>query len=140
LMACSLYLAAADEPAKPGDPLQDGTVWEGTYNRVEVLPNGRRRELNWDSKLKITERDGKDFKGELWLHKEELGMEVKGTVSERGVVTLKFAKEIKGDWRGDVVGKIRAGGSIKGKKLVIDLTIPGKPFQAKLRMEKVEEK
>lgn len=126
--------------AKLGDALESGTVWEGTYNRVEVLPNGRKHELNWDSKLKIAERDGKEFKGELWLNKETFGMEVKGTVSERGAVTLMYTKEIKGKWRGDVVGKIRVGGSLKGKKLVLDLMIPGKAFGAKLRMERVEDK
>jgi hypothetical protein len=61
-------------------------------------------------------------------------------VSEQGVVTLRFAKEIKGKWRGDVIGKIRARGTLKGKKLVLDMMIPGKPFQPKLRMETVEEK
>ena len=55
-------------------------------------------------------------------------------------MTLRFAKEIKGKWRGDVIGKIRARGTLKGKKLVLDMMIPGKPFQPKLRMEPVEEK
>ncbi len=140
LMACGLCQASPQQQPKQGDSLENGSVWEGTYNRVERLPNGKPDQLNTDGKLKITDRNGKDFKGELWLNNGEWGMELKGTVSDQGRVTIQFTKEIQGKWRKDWIGKARARGSVKGKKLVIDVMIPGQVFEAKLRVEKVEEK
>ena len=134
--------AAAATPAQdPAPRLAKGMTFEGTYNRVELLPGQKApHELNTDAKLTVTDVTGKAWEGDLWLLKGSLGMKVKGAVEPGGGVTLQFVKETQGKWRRDLIGKARGGGRVEGGKLNLKVLIPGENFEAVLRAERKEPK
>ena len=130
--------AKGQPAAKPGSPLlARDTTWEGVYVREELLPGGKKGRLNADARLEVKKRDGDKYEGELWIDNGKLGMQVEGTVSRDGAVTMAFKKDLVGDGklRKDIIGTGRGKGSVKDKQFDMTITIPNVNFKADLKVK-----
>jgi hypothetical protein len=118
----ALFLAAP--PGLAEDLAQPGTSWEGSVKLVEV-EKGRPKFSSTDSRLVIRTRDGDKFSGEFWCATNSRGLAIEGSVDKKGTVRFKVTKEIRGEWRKDLVANAAFLGKLKDKEIAGRFGVPG---------------
>lgn len=110
--------AAADDLAPAG------SRWEGSVKTVEVNM-GRSKFSSIDCSLLVRSRDGDKFTGEFWCDNNRKGLVIHGTIDKKGTMRFTVTKEIRGEWRKDLVDNAAFLGKAKGKEIEGRFGIPG---------------
>jgi hypothetical protein len=112
------HLAKPSKPVvKPtSDSLVVGSTWTGSW--IRIAPNRG----SGDVRLKITERKGTDFKGDLETDNGAGFWHVEGSV-KGNEIALRYVKRVRG--REDVVGNAVVDGVIRGDSLEMRFSIRG---------------
>jgi hypothetical protein len=100
--------------------MQADSQWEGS---MKGFKGKRSKSVN--APLLITEREGSGVSGELWWDNDYGGVELAGTISDRGTVVLKVTKEPKGTKNKDLVDNARLRGTVSGKQFTARFAVPG---------------
>jgi hypothetical protein len=106
-------LAASDAKGQPkaGDILEENSVWKGTASIGKTV--------SVDAELSVSERKGKDFKGQYKTENGANVLDVKGTI-ENDQIKFKYTKIVKSKKEfPNLVGQ-----EVKGKKIEAKLKWP----------------
>jgi hypothetical protein len=97
------------------DAAKKGTEWIGAHK--ETFTNGKR--FSTDVRLVILERNGVSFKGEYWIIDGSHGLEVKGSISDKGKIEFTPTKKIKGNGWVKTILDTKWSGSLTGNKMSV---------------------
>jgi hypothetical protein len=123
------------------DPAQAGTRWVGSIKGAKPERVGKRivtKLQSTEATLVIRSRDGKDYTADFFWGKNS-GIAVKGTINDKGSVTMRAVKDLKETNSTDLVDNARLQGTFKGEQFIGRYIVPGNDARSgeiKLELQK----